>query len=155
VQSAPDDPGACQRHQPGRQCTLQGLARRPGQVATAQQVKVKMPDGLAARGVAVVDQPKAVLGDPEIMGHPPRHLEDVADQGIVRRGQVDRGADVLAGDDQHVIGGLRVEVLDHHHLIVAIDHAGRNLSGRDLTEDACASFVWHGQAFSGVSGCIL
>ena len=52
---------------------------RPVHIATAKQMKVNVPDDLAARFVAIIDDPEAILRKSHVMGDFSGNLEDAAD----------------------------------------------------------------------------
>ena len=64
---------------------------------------------------------------------PSRHLSN---ERIVLRRQVVEGRDVPPGDDQHVHGRLRVDVLDRDEAIVLVDDGAGYLPGDDPAEQA-------------------
>ncbi len=90
--------------------------------------------GLARLGSAVDHQPVTTGGNSLLVGNLVGDLEEPAEQQRIV--DVADGVVVALGKDEHVYGGLRIQVLDGHHVIVLMDPPGLDLAGRDPAEDA-------------------
>ena len=86
----------------------------------AEQVQVKMEDGLACAS-AVVHHCAVAFGEIALAGELRRdHLEAAQEQSVGWRGVAER-LDVLARADQDVRGRLRVDVFEGEDLVVLAD----------------------------------
>lgn len=102
---------------------------------SAEDVDVKMIDGLASIWSGVYDEAVAALqpGGPRKLGgyrhKPPQQLGVVLAGGGV-------GFDVGFGDEQQVDGRLRVDVRERKRVLVFVDSPGWNLPAHDFAEYA-------------------
>lgn len=109
------------------------LSRRPGHVAAAEQVEVKMVDGLAAV-LTGVDDDTIALVEPVHACELGCGREQMAEKrGLFRRGLGLRG-DVLLGDDEQVGPSLRLDVRKPDAEFVFVHTVRRDLSIQDLAK---------------------
>ena len=111
------------------------LARGPAEGAVAEQVDVKMIDGLAAVGAGVDDHAIAVgeaFGTCDFGCGP----EEMAEEFFVVGVGFGEGDDVLAGGDEDVDRGLRMDVGEGVALAVLVDGGGGDGAVDDLAEEA-------------------
>lgn len=112
------------------------LTGRPGQVTTTEQVEVYVPDRLTRSGVAVIDNPKPVFSNSEIVGNLAGNLKNVTDELVIDRGQVKGSTDMFARDEQQMTWRLRIDVLNDHEMFILINEFGRDIPSCDFTKDA-------------------
>lgn len=111
------------------------LARRPREVATAEEVDVNVEDGLARVRARVDDGAVATLGEPFLIGDAGGDAEQMAEQRLVRLRGVVEGFDVRARDDEDVRRSLRVDVAEGDGPPVFVDERGGNLARDDLAKE--------------------
>ena len=85
------------------------------------QVEVEVVDRLAAPSPDVRDEPVAALGDPLRAREVGRDREQPAEQRAVRLGQVRRGRDVAARDEQDMGRRARRDVADGDDQVVLVE----------------------------------
>src|SRR5205085_11632472 len=67
---------------------------------------------------------------------PPRGQQAAAQHLGVLVARLQQRGDVALGHDQKVHGGLGIDVLEGHDVVVLVDDVGRALTGGDATEHA-------------------
>src|SRR5581483_6427660 len=113
----------------------QFLSWRPAQVTTSQQMKVEVKDGLAGSRSDIENRTVAVF-NAAFARQLGRYQVQVADiLGIFRLGTFDVH-DVFFGNDEHVGGSLRPDVLERKRTLVFIDFFGRHIATNELAEKA-------------------
>lgn len=111
-------------------------AWRPGQVSAAEQVKMNVPNNLTTAFITVIDDSKTILRKTPVMCDLAGNLEDMTNQLIVCRSQVQCCANMFTRHDQEMIWSLRVDILEDNDLFVLINKLARNFTGDNFTEDA-------------------
>src|SRR5207244_1003049 len=106
-----------------RRWPIRHSTRRPSEVAAAQEVHVQVGHGLAGALQAVNHHPVAV-GQSKIPRQPGGDDVQMADERLVRLGQVGVGRNLLSRDDEYVGRGLRVDVAEGHALFVFVNDVG-------------------------------
>ena len=92
----------------------------------------------------------AALGDVHLIRNLRRCIKEVSHQRNVQlRSIVERLEVVLARNQQHVHGGLRIGIFDSNDLFVVIYNVSRNVSSHDATEDATLFNVFHSSDLQG------
>ena len=121
-------------------------------LASAEHVQVQMGDRLSGARAVVHHRPVAV-GDAALGGDLGCQQVDMAQNCAVLRTRFAERHEVLARDDQHVRGRLRIEVLKGHGVFVLVNDARRNLAGGDLAKNTFS----HGRDYTstGESGGAL
>jgi hypothetical protein len=114
----------------------EGLAWRPVHRPATEQVKVQVINSLSGLWPLVHDEPVAIAIDLPLVGDPVRHLEKMNEHRCVSRLQVVDGRDVLFWNDEHMRRGNRTDVFEGDHLVVTEDLLRRDLSRKDLAEQA-------------------
>src|SRR3954470_6950956 len=126
-----------------------GSAGRPLQRAAAEHVQVQVVDRLAGLRPGVGDHAvarldPAVADQPLLQRHRVRGPGQLAEQLGVGGRQGAQVAVVLLGDDQHVRGGLRVDVAECQCAVGLPDDVGRDLTAHHPAEQAVARPLSHG-----------
>lgn len=98
-------------------------------------------------GPGVHRQPKAALADPLLPRDGLRDAHQVAHRRIVPRFEVVDRSHVLVRHDQHVHGGLRLDVAEGGYVLVLVDDVGRDGAADDAAEEA----VVHASSPSAIS----
>ncbi len=119
-----------------------GLARRPGQRTSTEQVDVDVEDGLSGAGPNVEDGAVSLL--------------DFSQAGNVGGGEVAAADEFGVGslgflqtremsprNDQHMRRRLRADVFESEHMLVLIDFPGGDFTAEDAAEEAAGSGVSH------------
>ena len=109
-----------------------GLARRPGHVASGQDMKMKVEDTLTSLFADIGNH--AVAIQIKFFGHVSDDSEDVADDSGVALIHGGDGSDVCLGNYQKMGRGLRVDVIECVAQLVLIYLVGGDVAGDDLTE---------------------
>ncbi len=109
------------------------LARRPGHLTTAHDVKMEMKDRLASAR-PIVDHHAIVL-ETRIGGHPGSDPQKVAQECFVLGTGVRQGLDRLARDYQEVGRSSRIGVMEGQRPLVLVDELGRGLAPGNLSKD--------------------
>ena len=109
-----------------------GLARRPGHVASGQDMKMKVEDTLTSLFTNIGNHTVAI--QIKFLGHVSDDSEDVADDGGVALIHGGDGSDVCLGNYQKMGRGLRVDVIECVAQLVLIYLVGGDVAGDDLTE---------------------
>src|SRR6185503_17526962 len=112
------------------------LARRPAEAAAPDQVQVDVVDAVSRIVTGVEDQPEAPLGQAQVGGQVAGASHQAPHEGVVAGGQVQDARDVALGHDEDVDRALRVDVVEGQDRVVLVGHAGRDLPGHDLAEQA-------------------
>ncbi len=110
---------------------LFALAGRPVHGASAEDVEVKVVDGLTAVAASVDDD--AVAVGEMLAGDGRGGVEEFAEQGC---GSVGGGGKVLAGDGEEVSGGFGVDVGEDDGVLVLVDGLDGDGAVGDFAEDA-------------------
>ena len=111
---------------------LKNLARRPAELASAEQVGVEVAEGLTAVVPLVNYQSIPVgqsLGLRDLLGS----VENV--QMVSRFRKLREARDLRLGDDQDVHRCLRFDVPNRENVVVLIDEVAGNLAIEDLGEE--------------------
>ena len=77
--------------------------------------------------LAVVDHQSVAIGEPQVLCHLARHDHQVAEQRRVIIRDVLHHRNRLLGDDEHMRGRLRVDVVKCEALVILIGYLGRDL----------------------------
>ena len=96
---------------------------------------MQMRNALAAVRAVVDDQSIAGLGETRFVGHRPGGQEEVSEEGLVFRPGLPDSRDRFPWHDQNVNGGLRVEIVEGHHIVVLINDGGGYFFGGDSLEN--------------------
>ena len=94
---------------------------------------MQMLNGLAAVLAAVVDDSVAVV-QAELGSHLGNRAEDMRDNITIVLGDFIGTADMLLGNEQHMHGSLRVQIVKRDDFVVLIHLFGRNASCRDAAK---------------------
>lgn len=109
----------------------EGSARRPGEGAPGEEVKVQVGDGFTGVGTLVDDEAKA-LGQVELFGQFPGDQQEVSEEGLVGRiGLADAG-NGFAGDQEKMEGSLGADIVQSHAMFILVGKSAGNLSGHDF-----------------------
>lgn len=98
-----------------------------------------MENHLACGAVAVEDGAKALGIVAVLGGYLGGDALQFAAEGVVLGGEVIEGGDVALGDDQHMQGGLGVDVFEGQNLVVFVEGFGGYLLGYHLAKEAVAA----------------
>src|SRR6266702_3370904 len=104
------------------------LSWRPTKLASTEQVKVQMKDGLPGIWAVVRYDTVASLIQTQLMGQFRGNREDAGKQGTIFGCQVCQGVDVTPGNEQDMGGCLRVDVCECDDILVLIDDFTRYLT---------------------------
>jgi len=104
-------------------------------VAAAQDVDVKVVDGLAAVGAGVDDHAIAV-DEPFRTSNFSGSGKQVAEERSVTGIAVGERGDVFSGNDEEMSGRLRIDVEEGDAAVVLVNELGGDGSGDDLAEEA-------------------
>jgi hypothetical protein len=116
-----------------------GLAWRPVEVSSTEEVEVEMGDSFAAVGAVVDDEAIAGGGYIFATGDVGSGEQEVAEEAlIIGLGSSDAG-DSFFGNDEDVNRGLRGNVAEGEALVVFEDDVGGNFAGNDFFEKGHAS----------------
>jgi hypothetical protein len=110
------------------------LTRRPAKDPPAEQVQVQVRHCLAAGVLTVDHQAIAVLDQTELLRQPRRDEVQVPHQRLIVWRQVGVRGDLLARNDQHVDGGLGIDIVEGDTLIVLVDDPGWDFLAEDFEE---------------------
>ena len=100
-----------------------------------QQMQVHVIYRLAAFLTGVHHRTKT-LGESFFFRDLLRHRVQMSDQPLVTRRQVREGRDVFARDQQHMHRRLRMNIGEHHRIIILVELLHRNLTRGNLAEQA-------------------
>lgn len=102
-------------------------------MSAGQQVQMDMIDLLSAEFVAVGHRAEALLGDVQFGGDGDGGGLDFSEQqGLIDH--IVEGGEMFFGNDENVVGRLRVDVPKSVDVIVAINLGAGNVAGNDFTE---------------------
>lgn len=109
------------------------LARGPAKLSSAQQVDVKMPDGLPGVLALIDHQTVSRLGHAKLF----RDCFGGVQQMLVvaRRWQIGYAPHLFSGHNQDVDRSLRVQVSERHHVFVFVDDVRRDFAVDDPGEE--------------------
>src|SRR5574337_473593 len=107
----------------------------PTEGPPTQQVKVQMVNRLPALAITIDHQAEAPIRDPDLSCDPVRHQQEVSEQPIIGLVRIEKGREMLTGNNQDMNGGLRVNVFEGNRLLVLIDNLPRTLTIGDLTKE--------------------
>lgn len=110
-------------------------ARRPGELAPAEQMDVEVRDGLAAVRAVVDDDAVSAFREAEVGGDLRGGEQQVAEDGLIRRFRLSDTGDGFDGHDQDVDGSLRGNVTEGEAMLVAVNHIGGDLPVADFFEN--------------------
>ena len=116
------------------------LARRPAELAPAQQMKVKVEDALPRILVAVGDDPEAFFRDFFFARDVVGRKVDGAHQIPVLFAELEQGLDVFFRNDEDVRRRLGVYVSKSVQDVVLVDFLGRHFAVYDLAKEAVLHF---------------
>ena len=113
------------------------LARRPGELATRQQVDMEVVDALLGPDALVDHKTIPRLVQPKLCGHLTSHHKQPPKLCCILLGSMVNLADGdLLGDEEEVGGGDRVQVVEAQDMLILVDHRARlDVSGSHLPED--------------------
>lgn len=114
------------------------LAGRPAHGASSEEVHMQMVDGLAAI-FAGADHGAIPVAQAFGAGDFRRDKKQVAEERLVVFGGMSERGDVLPRDDQHMRGGLGIDVEEGITLVVLVDGGRRNGAGGDAAKKAVHS----------------
>jgi hypothetical protein len=100
---------------------------------------VEVVDALSSVRALVDDEPIAVR-QTQPLGDGLRGVQDVSVVTVVR--EIGEPRDLLAGDDEHVDGGLRVNVAKGDDVLVLVNDVGRDLPLNDPCEQSGHDKLW-------------
>jgi len=110
-------------------------ARRPGHLATAEHMKVKMKNRLPGPAAGVDDRPvSAIFGESVVVSYARRNPEQVAKQRLVLLRRVIERFHVISGNHQHMRGRLRIDVTNNDATIVLKNYVCGGGSRDDFAE---------------------
>ena len=112
-----------------------GLAGRPGEAASAEQVKVEVVDGLPAVVAGVDDDAIAAGVELELAGDLGGGGEEMAEQVGVLGSGLDERVDVAPRDEENVCGRLRLDVGEGEAKLVGVDRLGGDFALKDAAEE--------------------
>jgi len=92
-------------------------------MATREQVKMNMKNRLAGPGVIVADDPEPFSRFFPLPRYPGGHLIDMADEGIVRRIEIQGIYEMLSGDDKNMCRRNRRNVFNGYDLVILKDYS--------------------------------
>ncbi len=105
-------------------------------MASCEEVKVYMENGLASTGIGIVDDPVTVLGHAFFPGEMGCGLEDMADKVIVVWHESERADNVFSRHDEKVYGRNWRDVLNGNYQFILVNFLGGNLVSNYFAEDA-------------------
>src|ERR1051326_676040 len=115
------------------------LARRPREVATAEDVDVYVEDRLARARAGVDDGAVAFVGVARVACDARGDAQEVAERGLVGLFRLVERGDLRAREDERERRGLRVDVAEGDGALVLVNLRRGNLPRDDLAEDAVLS----------------
>jgi len=104
-------------------------------VAAANQVQVKVEDGLAGTRADVIHGPVSVLDAALVRNFRRDEVRVADDLRVFRRSFLDAD-DVFLGNNEQVRGRLRANVFDREDMVVFVDLLRGDLPGEDVAEQA-------------------
>ena len=112
--------------------------RRPGHVASAQDVDVQVRHALAAVLAVVDDQPVAAFVQSQFGRHFGGLEQQVAEQLVVFRLGLGQARDGFFGNHQNVLGRLGIDVAQREHQVVFINDGRGNFPRDDFFKQCLA-----------------
>lgn len=97
---------------------------------------MNMKDALPRIPIAVHDKSEASGRYPPNFRHRVCDREEMSYDVMVLLRYVQRSADMLYGDYEHVHRSLRVDILKGNRMLVPVDYRGRRVAADDTAEDA-------------------
>ena len=104
-----------------------------------QQVKMNVPDGLAAVTVAVRHHSETRFGEIEAIGQERGDVQNVIPQAGIGLANFQDCRNVAPWNNQEVLGGLGCNVPDDEDALVFVDNIGPGLPGGDSAEDTAVT----------------
>jgi hypothetical protein len=104
--------------------------------ATAEDVYVQVKDGLARARARIYHGAVTALGESLFVGDAGGDAQQVSERSLIFLRSIVKRVDVLARDDQHMNGRLRVEIAKGDAQFVLVDDIGGKLARDDSTEKA-------------------
>jgi hypothetical protein len=118
-----------------RNSALPDLSRRPGERASAEQVDVKVEDGLSGTGSDVENRAVALL-DVALAGDVGGGEVAAADEFGVCGLSFFQSGEMFLGNDENVCGRLRIDVFESEDMVILVNFSGGNFALDDAAEEA-------------------
>ena len=103
---------------------------------------MQMGHGFAGIGSVVEDEPEAALCQAKLPGDFGGFQHEMTEQGVIFRFGFGDAGDGPFGDDQHVLGGLRLDILKGDDLVVFVNDRSRDFAGDDLFKQGFAHDIF-------------
>ena len=100
-----------------------------------EEMKMDMEYRLAGAGIIVVDYPEPFFRNSPVPRYPGGHLKNMADEGVVRRVEIQGIYEMFPGDEQNVGRRDRRNVLDGDDQFILKDFLCGDFSLDDLAEN--------------------
>jgi len=111
-------------------------ARRPAHLAAAKHMHVQVRNALLRMRAVIHDASIAALGYTLRFGNTCRGPSDLADEPFIPFGQIGKADNMLAWNDQHVHGRLRIDVAERNHISILEHDIGLDFTLSDLAKEA-------------------
>jgi len=108
---------------------------------TRQKMEMKMKNRLSRTGIIIIHDPETVVGNIPLTGQFRRNLENMTDQGIIFRGQIESVHGMFFRNDQHMDRRNRCNIFDDNKLLILVNLFRRYFPGNDLTEKTIFHYV--------------
>jgi hypothetical protein len=95
---------------------------------------VDMEDRLTGIGVGIDDDAETCSVHSPLTGEVGGNALDVTDKSVILRSQLKDIGDMLTGDQQQMMGGYRIDILDDDQSAILVHGVRRDLAGGYLTE---------------------